>query len=341
MACVSVCVCVCLFEIHGRGVWNTILMLEGETGRPPFHLVYLCLPILWCLHAPTCTCECMHASPAHLSLCVDARVWGNCGVLSNRERCFPKGCQNEFVTQSVNLRRKGTVERETFPRRPQSVRLIKSHGWSESWETEPECAEGTCYDSKETKKLQHVSINDSSTAHASMYLTLETAGWDSAHQRPSHHPNSQCLWRQKAGQGRLKVHQMQHDRTTLTYACLTVEQIDDWWQHTVSEGEVRKHGTRSHPCLLHPTPLFCWCADNVVFNLRRYRNHLCSDNIADCYSVSWDLQMMRCSLIPETSSMNKNSCFEWRITTEKWSLQWWGSIQLSGIFPWTINCIVN
>lgn len=180
-----------------------------------------------------------------------------------------------------------------------------------------------------------------------MYLTLETAGWDSAHQRPSHHPNSQCLWRQKAGQGHLKVHQMQHDRTTLTYACLTVEQIDDWWQHTVSGGEVRKHGTRSHPCLLHPSPLFCRCANNAVFNLRRYRDHLCSDKIAGYYSVLWDLQMMCCSLIPETSSVNKSCWFnplcsvEWRITTEKWSPQWWGSIKLSGIILWTINCIVN
>lgn len=99
-------------------------------------------------------------------------------MLSNRERCFSKGCQNEFVTQSVNLRRKGTVERETFPRRPRSVRLIKSHGWSESWETEPECAEGTCYDSKETKKSQHVSINNSSTAHV---------------------PTCTCPWRPRAG----------------------------------------------------------------------------------------------------------------------------------------------
>lgn len=130
-----------------------------------------------------------------------------------------------------------------------------------------------------------------------MYLTLGTAGWDSAHQRPSHHPNSQCLWRQKAGQGHLKVHQMQHDRTTLTYACLTVEQIDDWWQHTVSRGEVRKHSTRSHPCFLYPSPLFCRCIYNAVFNLRRYRDHLCSDKIADYYSVLWDLQMMCCSLM--------------------------------------------
>lgn len=54
-------------------------------------------------------------------------------------------CQNEFVTESVNLRRKGTAEREreTFPRHPESVRLIKSHGWSESWETELEHAKGS------------------------------------------------------------------------------------------------------------------------------------------------------------------------------------------------------
>lgn len=33
--------------------------------------------------------------------------------------------------------------------------------------------------------------------------------------------------RHKAGQVHLKVHKMQHDRTTLTYACVTVKQIDD------------------------------------------------------------------------------------------------------------------
>lgn len=61
-------------------------------------------------------------------------------------------CQNEFVTESVNLRRKGTAERETFPRHPESVRLIKSHGWSESWETEPEHARGAWDVSREIKK---------------------------------------------------------------------------------------------------------------------------------------------------------------------------------------------
>lgn len=35
-------------------------------GHPPFHLVTSCLPILWRLHAPACTCECTHASPVHL-----------------------------------------------------------------------------------------------------------------------------------------------------------------------------------------------------------------------------------------------------------------------------------
>lgn len=156
--------CVCVFAIHGRGVWSPILVL-GENWTPPFSsCVFMSSHIM--VFACSCVYLWVHARFSHaLSLCVDARVQGNCRALSNRERCFSKGCQNEFVTQSVNLRRKGTVERETFPRHPQSVRLIKSHGWSESWETEPECAEGTCYDSKETKKLQHVSINDSSTAH--------------------------------------------------------------------------------------------------------------------------------------------------------------------------------
>lgn len=163
MNSVRVCVHVCVFAIHGREVWSSILVLGGNWASSFSSCVFMSSHIM--VFACSCVYLWVHAHFSRaLSLCVDARVRGNCGALSNRERCFSKGCQNEFVTQSVNLRRKGTVERETFPRHPQSVRLIKSHGWSESWETEPECAEGTCYDSKETKKLQHVSINDSSAA---------------------------------------------------------------------------------------------------------------------------------------------------------------------------------
>ena len=72
--------------------------------------------------------------------------------------------------------------------------------------------------------------------------------WDTAHQRciPIIPPRSVLtLRRHKAGQGHLKVHEMQHDRTSLTYACVTVEQIDDWWQSTMSSGEARKHSIRN------------------------------------------------------------------------------------------------
>lgn len=146
-----VCVCVCLFAIYGRGVWSIMLVLRGYCASSLSSSVFMssCVMVFAC----SCVYLCVHACFSRaLSLCVEAWVWGSRSALSNRERSFSKGCQNEFVTQSVNLRREGTVERETFPRRPQSVRLIKSHGWSESWETEPECAEGTCNDSKETKK---------------------------------------------------------------------------------------------------------------------------------------------------------------------------------------------
>ncbi|MED6236155.1 hypothetical protein ATANTOWER_005141, partial [Ataeniobius toweri] len=61
-------------------------------------------------------------------------------------------CQNEFVTESVNLKRKGTVERETFPRQPESVRLIKSHGSRGTLETEAGHARGALDDSKEINK---------------------------------------------------------------------------------------------------------------------------------------------------------------------------------------------
>lgn len=112
--------------------------------------------------------------------------------LSNRERCFSKGCQNEFVTRSVNLRRKRTVERETFPRHPQSVRLIKSHGWSESWETEPERAPGACSDSRERKNEGATCKYDHDCmSHVCLLIPdPRDLGWDSAHQRakPSAHP---------------------------------------------------------------------------------------------------------------------------------------------------------
>lgn len=62
-----------------------------------------------------------------------------------------------------------------------------------------------------------------------LYLTLEThAGTLHTSLHPIIPPRSFfTLRRHKAGQGHLKVHQMQHDRTTLTYACVTVKQIDD------------------------------------------------------------------------------------------------------------------
>lgn len=62
-------------------------------------------------------------------------------------------CQNEFVTESINLRRRGNCgERESFPRHPKSVRLIKSHGWRGSEETEPEHVKEARCDSKEILK---------------------------------------------------------------------------------------------------------------------------------------------------------------------------------------------
>lgn len=61
-------------------------------------------------------------------------------------------CQNEFVTESVNLKRKGTVERETFPRQPESVRLIKSHSSRGTLETEAGHARRALDDSEEINK---------------------------------------------------------------------------------------------------------------------------------------------------------------------------------------------
>lgn len=142
MACIHVRVSV--FAVHGWDVWSIITALWGYCASSFLSCVFMSSWII--VFACSRAYLWVHACFSHaLSLCVEAWVWENRQALSNRERCFSNGCQNEFVTQSLNLRRKGTVERETFPRRPQSVRLIKSHGWSESWETEPECAEETCY----------------------------------------------------------------------------------------------------------------------------------------------------------------------------------------------------
>lgn len=113
MACVDVrafvCVCVCIFNLWERSVkhnacaWGILCVL----------IFILCIYVF--LYYGVCMLLCVPLSVRFsraLILSVEARVLGNCGVLSNRERCFSKGCQNEFVTQSVNLRRKGTVERE-------------------------------------------------------------------------------------------------------------------------------------------------------------------------------------------------------------------------------------
>lgn len=122
--------------------------------------VHLCLPLLSCqclpppplLHHPPNSqplprpylCACAAANRPHFRVRVRGERGGGPSNGESAAFFWRKGCQNEFVTGSVNLRRKGTAEREgeTFPRRPQSVRLIKSHGWSESRETEPEHAGG-------------------------------------------------------------------------------------------------------------------------------------------------------------------------------------------------------
>lgn len=78
---------------------------------------------------------------------------------------------------------------------------------------------------------------------AYLYLTPEThAGTQHTSPRPFSPPHSfLTLRRHKAGQGHLKVHRMQHDRTSPTYAFMTVKQIDDWWQASVSSGDEITH----------------------------------------------------------------------------------------------------
>lgn len=107
-----------------------------------------------------------------LCVCVSAR--GARRGPSNRERCFCERMPERVCHRERKLEEKGDCgERETFPRHPQSVRLIKSHGWSESRETEPEHAGGAPCDSTRNGRsgTQRASLN-MTARHMCTYLYL-------------------------------------------------------------------------------------------------------------------------------------------------------------------------
>lgn len=100
----------------------------GGSVRPAFQPHFVCIyaSAYLCVfpHVPVCICACpvcgMHSAEfVHLVACV--RVRGDHGGPPNREHCISKRCQNEFVTESVNLRRKGTAERERLSPGTQSL----------------------------------------------------------------------------------------------------------------------------------------------------------------------------------------------------------------------------
>lgn len=95
-------------------------------------VVHVCMLCVW--HVPERVCA--PSLSAYVHVC-EGTMEGLPTENTTTERCH-----NEFVTESVNLKRKGTVEGETFPRRPESVRLIKSQDWSEGLHTEPESCKG-------------------------------------------------------------------------------------------------------------------------------------------------------------------------------------------------------
>lgn len=111
-------------------------------------MVFVSVPVPVCVRALCVACP-LHTLCTQ-SLCVSVKRPRR--AVQQRALLYER--MPEWVChRERKLEEKGDCgERETFPRHPQSVRLIKSHGWSESWETEPEHAGGAWYDSKEIKK---------------------------------------------------------------------------------------------------------------------------------------------------------------------------------------------
>lgn len=141
-------------SIEGREVWD-IMCAWGTLCVLLFsHLLCLFMPLCWCVvpHVTVCICACivcgMYSSEL-ASLVFGVCVWMHvCECEETIERRPTESTAFLKVPEWVchrerKLKEKGDCgERETFPRHPESVRAIKSHGWSESWETEPEHARG-------------------------------------------------------------------------------------------------------------------------------------------------------------------------------------------------------
>lgn len=89
----------------------------GETGRPPFHLVYLCLPILWRLHAPACTWVHARFSRALKSLCGRWSVRKLRSAVQQRALLFER--MPEWVCHTKRkLEEKGDCGERDFPQAP-------------------------------------------------------------------------------------------------------------------------------------------------------------------------------------------------------------------------------
>ena len=127
----------------GRSVWGIICVPGGYCAscfstafmsphnspvcvRPSMHL---CVCVCVCVCVCAVRAACSPVEFVHFRLCVCARVWvwrDRGGAVQQRALHFER-CQNEFVTESVNLRRKGTAERGRLSPGAQSLSDWLSH----------------------------------------------------------------------------------------------------------------------------------------------------------------------------------------------------------------------
>lgn len=110
-------------------------MCLGDTVCPAFQQHFECIYVFTYFHV--CVCSCMYLCASMHALCAACTLQNLCTPVfvcmlvceceettegrPTESTAFRKRCQNEFVTESVNLRRKGTAERERLSPGTQSL----------------------------------------------------------------------------------------------------------------------------------------------------------------------------------------------------------------------------
>lgn len=185
-----------------RALWDIIRVAWGGCTPCCFMpLVAVCYCTYLCASVHALRMACFPKRACALGLDVHAHVCDGTMQRAFQTASTPFRKVPEWVClRECKLEEKGDCrERETFPRQPGSVRLIKSHSSNEGLETKAELAGGALDDRKENfrkkkreKKKQRASIR-MTDCHvcAYLYLTLESHAGTGAYQPASHRPTAQ------------------------------------------------------------------------------------------------------------------------------------------------------